>query len=993
MRNLVLLLATLLLAPWPARAQDQPGQVHLSLERFESMMAAAQGTTGPQPTWSRGTISVALPEGPEESLAVVELEADVHVVGTGRAEVALLPGDVILEEASLNGSPAPILIRSGAHVAVFDGDTRDASVTLRYSAPVRTAPDGEKVLIVPMPRLPGATMTLSGAPRSVPLRIWPAGEVKRSGDTAEAVLPATVAAVVGYGDAARAHRIRRVDYELSVVEDIDAVDVRAAFEVWMGATRSEIPVAGAEVALTDLRVDGAPVPSRALDDWHHAIVEGKGRRTLVARFRLPVDRSEGQPQATIQLPKASIIKLDATLTGQREIEVDPQVPLEKNLVGKGASARTRASGYLPPSEAVTVRWTETRPSEEARVRVNSETYQIVTISEGVLRSRVFMRFHIIRGKARELSLQIPEDAVLYKVKGEGIEDWRTYARTEQEPRQAKVVLGKEHEGDYALELELESVISREEGAAVRVPVVRPLGMFRESGVVGLVDGDKVSFAPAEQRGYAKVGEDALPSDIRQVLTQKVAQAFKHVGEPADLRSKVAAAKAKDVRFDARVQALYLVKEGALAGNASVLIELKSGRQDKVILTIPEKVAVLGVTAPSLNKAEPAKDFDAGAGRKGHEVRFTQPLEGAIQIDMEFELLLGKELGAIAVPDVRVYGAEVQEGTFGIAAETGIEVTQGAQKDLRRLDVTELPKSVRLRSPKEVLLGYSYAHVPWSLEVEVKRHKTVETLEAVARSARFQTTVLEDGHVVTRALFAVRNEDRQYLRLNIPKSAKVWTVAVAGKPVKAVSDDSGALAIPLPRREAATVEVVYDLRRARLGSFAKVTLQGPRADLVVTNLIWQVHVPNTLTAVHVHTELNELGPHMAVAREELGGASPLPTQLQTQVPMRTLHYTRAVQDASEAPPEISMVLSAAPPDWLGGLLLLIAFWLFAIVVYRRAAHSPLKAGGGLSLLLAFALIIATGAAYGISATEGLVIILGLLAVAMLGWRARHKAEAT
>src|SRR5690606_504256 len=131
-------------------------------------------------------------------------------------------------------------------------------------------------------------------------------------------------------------------------------------------------------------------------------------------------------------------------------------------------------------------------------------------------------------------------------------------------------------------------------------------------------------------------------------------------------------------------------------------------------------------------------------------------------------------------------------------------------DIRRVDVTELPNAIRLRSEREILFGYTYAYAPWALQVELKRHQTVETLKAVVNAAWLETTVLEDGHVVTRALFRVANEGRQFLWLTMPPDATVWRVSAGGQAVKAVADQAGALAVPLPKGQTVLVDVVYDV---------------------------------------------------------------------------------------------------------------------------------------------------------------------------------------
>lgn len=983
MRSLLIALSLVLASG--ALAQEPPGEVRLPLERYDRLMKQLASGDGPAVTWSRGTGSVGAPaEG--DPFVRVSIDARVQKGGRGAAEVPLLPADVVLEYASVAGSDAALLRRGAAHVALLPDGTDSASISLTYLVPVRASASGGLIALIPLPPAPGMTLTIAGA-GGVP-EVWPGGATTPSGDGVQVSLPATVAAAVRWPGAGGGDGVQRIAYSLLVAENGDAVDLSAEVDAWLAGAAGEVRLAPATMALVSVKEGAATVPTRVRDGWHVAILQGKGRHTLAATWRMGVDRTQGQPAVHLTLDEVPITQVTTTVRGKREVTLLPEVPVSTDVRGEGDDAITTARAHLPPTTSITVRWTEARPAPEQLERINAETIQLVTIQEGVVRSKVHIRYEVLRGKVKELPVQIPEDAVLYKVTGDSIEDWRTFAKTDDAPRQVRIMLGREQEGAYALELELEAVIAKGEGSAVDVPVVRPLGVFREVGVVALLESDKVGFGPGEQTQYTKVGEDALPADIRQGLTSKVSQAFKHIGPPGPIGSTVATAKARDVRFDARVLTLYAVKDGSIVANAQVQVEVKSGRQDVVMLSFPEAVTVLGVTAPSLNKAEAAKDVDAGAGRKAHEVRFTQALEGAIQLDVEFEVLLPKQLGKVALPDVRVLNAEIEQGSFGVSAETGIEVQPVSAGDLRRVDVTELPKAVRLRAVQELLMGWQYAHTPWNLELEIKRHETVETLKAAVNQGWLETTVLQDGHIVTRLVYVVVNDDRQFLRLELPDGAKVWTVTADGSPVKAVSDEKGALAVPLPKGRTVPVEVTYEMRRDPLGLLSSADLMAPKADMLITNLQWLVRWPAHLALLRVDTKLDEGAIESAVRPGSYGGGQVVPIALPSVEDTVERLFVLPVLDPSEAAPAIAMTFAVTPGRAVNAVLGLLALGLLGFAVWRRATGSPGKLGwiaGGVGVLLALLKL----ALFDVVPEELAILFVALLLLGVVGWTRRGR----
>ena len=117
-----------------------------------------------------------------------------------------------------------------------------------------------------------------------------------------------------------------------------------------------------------------------------------------------------------------------------------------------------------------------------------------------------------------------------------------------------------------------------------------------------------------------------------------------------MTAPIEAAKVREVRFDAKANTLYTIKEGVLVGQALVQVEIKTGRRDSLLVALPsEGVKPLNWQFPSKAKEpEVAKSVKAPAGYTAYELKFTQALEGVIQLDVEFEMLLDKNVDYNAV---------------------------------------------------------------------------------------------------------------------------------------------------------------------------------------------------------------------------------------------------------------------------------------------------------------------------------------------------------
>lgn len=982
--TLALALLGLVLTPRPSAAQADPPseQVQMSLQRYAQLLRIAQRSDGPQATWSRGDLRVELPADPARP-AVVTLDARLTLTGEGTGEIPILPAQAVIQSATVDGSELALLQLGGAHVAVLRGD-QTVNLSLSWLVTREAGDDGAPVAVVPLPPLPGASLTVTGAGDGG--GVYPGLDVQRAGDQLTASLPPTPAVVIRAGAAGGGHSVRRAAYAITLDGSGDGVDASATFEATLDGRQADIRIAQADSALIDAREGNTPLGTRVIDGWHTARVEGRGRHTVQARFRLAVDRTQGQPQIVLHPYEVPITEVDLTVPGKAEVTVEPAVPVNAEFRGEGERASTRARLFLPPTEEAVLRWTEARAAPETKVRVNTETYQLLTLEEGVLRSRVLARYDVIYGKLRELPIELPENVVPYKVIGEGIEDWRVLPATEELPRHVRVILGEDLAGKLSVELQIEVSVSPTEGTPIVLPLVAPVETeqvaIRQQGVVALFDGDKVGFAPATADGYSKVGADALPVDIRQTVSDKVNQAFKHLGEPAAITSAVAAARAKETRFDARIDTLYVVRETTLTAQASVLVEIKSGRRDTLHLSVPAGISEPRITGPSINKVELDESFDAGAGRQAWRVGFTQALEGAILLDVEFERLLDKALGAMPLPDLIVHGAEVQAGSFGIAAEAGMEVQEKARDDVRPTQVEELPKAVRLRSDRELRLAYQYARTPWSLEIDVRAHAMVDTLDAEAEQARFETNVLEAGYVEGRASYRITNTDRQYLRVTLPEGSRPLRVSVDGQRVEEVRNDEGQIAIPLPKNTATRIDITWQGRGEALGVFDGIDLVAPSVDLRTRDIQWLVRVPGDRGVFGLDSEMKTL---------DAWQWSPLDGTLEA-LPFDegsvSLVFGQPVHNADDPKLAVSLNLAVAMGAGAGVVFVVVALVCLVLFVRRRAGGRPTGGAGWVLLAVGIGALVVKAALWGLEPEEGALV---LVAVVVVGFLARRRAK--
>ena len=72
------------------------------------------------------------------------------------------------------------------------------------------------------------------------------------------------------------------------------------------------------------------------------------------------------------------------------------------------------------------------------------------------------------------------------------------------------------------------------------------------------------------------------------------------------------------------------------------------------------------------------------------------------------------------------------------------------------------------------------------------------LVANVEEARYEALAAEDGKLLVRARYAVRNNQRAFLAVTLPPQSVLWSALLAGRPVRPGLSADGGYLLPLPR---------------------------------------------------------------------------------------------------------------------------------------------------------------------------------------------------
>lgn len=268
------------------------------------------------------------------------------------------------------------------------------------------------------------------------------------------------------------------------------------------------------------------------------------------------------------------------------------------------------------------------------------------------------------------------------------------------------------------------------------------------------------------------------------------------------------------------------------------------------LLLPEAV-VERVRVDAVNQRE-VRSAPAGEGLRRLTVELQSPAEEAYELGATWEeVLTGPRF---TIPQVALDGVERQARRFVL-----VEAAADVPDKLEPAGVTG-PLEPARASEAPVLPGpasdFAYAYrlgAPegaWSASFELKPREVRLPPAARIPWAELTSVFTTDGVVRHRARYRVHNLRLQFLRLQLPAQAEVWSVFVAGAP-RRLHQEQGLTLIPLPKGTDADLSFDVELIFATPlpgefgfgGSFSPEAPVLRTPDVQVERTSWSLFVPD------------------------------------------------------------------------------------------------------------------------------------------------------
>jgi hypothetical protein len=285
-----------------------------------------------------------------------------------------------------------------------------------------------------------------------------------------------------------------------------------------------------------------------------------------------------------------------------------------------------------------------------------------------------------------------------------------------------------------------------------------------------------------------------------------------------------------LRLRGSLTQLTSLAEDSTSIYAEANFEVVQGAASDVRIHLPEKVTINQVSGALV------ADWEIKNGEL--DVTFLEPVEHGARFVINGETRLPRD-GLIDIPLLRLLNTERETGGVAVEILGAGEIKDQKTQGLEDADATDLGEMVASRQSPALAAFRARsgeAGATRSLSVNVARYDQQAVLMANVEEARYQVLMSADGKELVQARYAVRNNQRNFVKVSLPAGATVWSVSLAGRPVRPGQAPDGSLLLPLEKSRsgddapAFAVEILYLTKASGWNDKGREKITLPALDL-------------------------------------------------------------------------------------------------------------------------------------------------------------------
>jgi hypothetical protein len=262
------------------------------------------------------------------------------------------------------------------------------------------------------------------------------------------------------------------------------------------------------------------------------------------------------------------------------------------------------------------------------------------------------------------------------------------------------------------------------------------------------------------------------------------------------------------------------------------------------------------------KGEQVASFSAlaGTGTNGlqqWEVKLHRRVIGQYLLQVNYQVPIAGQARETTVRGVEASDVNLQRGFVTVQSDPRLQVTASTQPDaLQPAEWQSIPRALQQGlQATAAIYAYRLIEPSFQLPLKLERHEAAKLLDARVNNITFNSTVSDDGVMLTQARLEILPGDKRLLKLTLPKGAQYWFAFVNDNGVWPwLTTTTNEYLIPLEQQsrsdKAVSVEVFYSCEAGAAGSRSlDLNLLAPKFDLPLENITWRVSLSDKWDVKH------------------------------------------------------------------------------------------------------------------------------------------------
>lgn len=286
-----------------------------------------------------------------------------------------------------------------------------------------------------------------------------------------------------------------------------------------------------------------------------------------------------------------------------------------------------------------------------------------------------------------------------------------------------------------------------------------------------------------------------------------------------------------LRMRGSLTQLFGLGEDSTSLNAEAQIEVLQGAAKQVKIAVPDSVTI--------NQVPGALVADWDVKNSELLVNFLDPVEHTASFTILGESKLAKD-GTLTIPLLGLTGVERETGGVAVEVQGAGEIKSSMTQGLEPAEAAELGPLVASRqSPSLAVFKPRPGGGPRGLQVQVVRYAQQAMLTANIEEARYRALMTAGGRTLVEARYAVRNNQRDFVKVALPAGSVLWSASVSGRDVRPGESSDGGVLIALDKNRAGEeaelfpVELLYLVQGPEWSPKGRAALPLPAVDLPVS----------------------------------------------------------------------------------------------------------------------------------------------------------------